>query len=83
MAKKTAPPPMTAATLCERAMALTNACGPRAWIDTHPQRDAIITAIKNGASTVGVVRALRESGDREASVSRVTKVRERIRQGTL
>jgi hypothetical protein len=74
---------LTATELMQQARGYTKRPGSSSWIDTHPNRVAIIDAVKQGAPPTGIIRALRKAGDSQVTRGKLDTVIQRVREGAL
>lgn len=74
---------LTANDLLAGASKLNKKPGPPGYIDTHPNRDAIIEALRKTNNTRGVLRVLQANGDTRITRMMLQKLRAKINDGEL
>lgn len=74
---------LTADSLATRARAAIKKTGSSSWIDSHPHREAIIEALRNGAPPMGVARIVSEEGPFAVTRQMAQRVLMKIREGKI
>lgn len=74
---------LTADALLAKANVAILHSGPASWLDSHPDRVAIIDALKAGAAATGMARVLTEAGPMPVSRNMIMHTLRRIREGKI